>query len=128
MRILLFLATNLAVLVLAGMVFNLLGLEGILAANGVDLNLSSLLVFCALFGFGGAMISLFLSKWMAKRGTGTYIIEQPQTREEQWLVDTVAELAQEAGIDMPEVGIFPSEASNAFDINSGFNADDHIFL
>lgn len=114
MRILLFLATNLAVLVLVSLIFNLLGLEGILAANGVDLNLGPLLIFCALFGFGGALISLFLSKWMAKRGTGTWIIEQPRNRQEQWLLDTVRELAAEAGIGMPEVGIFPSEASNAF--------------
>lgn len=114
MRILLFLATNLAVLVLVSLIFNLLGLEGILAANGVDLNLGPLLIFCALFGFGGALISLFLSKWMAKRGTGTWIIEQPRNRQEQWLLDTVRELAAEAGIGMPEVGIFPSETSNAF--------------
>ncbi|WOJ98429.1 protease HtpX [Congregibacter brevis] len=114
MRILLFLATNFAVLILVGTVFTMLGFEGILAANGVDLNLKALLVFCGLFGMGGSMISLFLSKWMAKRGTGTYIIESPRNRDEQWLVDTVAELAQEAGIGMPEVGIFPSEAPNAF--------------
>ncbi|MFT4614366.1 MAG: heat shock protein HtpX [Bacteroidia bacterium] len=114
MRILLFLGTNLAVLVLAGFIFNLLGLEGILAANGVDLNLSSLLIFCALFGFGGSLLSLFLSKWMAKRSTGIQMIEQPANAQEQWLVDTVAELAKKAGIGMPEVGIFPSEASNAF--------------
>ncbi len=114
MRILLFLGTNIAVLVLVSIVFNALGLEGILAANGVDLNLGPLLVFCALFGFGGSLISLFLSKWMAKRGTGTQIIEQPRNREEQWLLDTVAELAQEAGVGMPEVGIFPSQAANAF--------------
>ena len=114
MRILLFLATNLAVLVLVSIVFNLLGLEGILAENGVDLNLGSLLVFCALFGFGGSLISLLLSKTMAKRGTGTYIIEQPRNSDEQWLLDTVAELAEQAGIGMPEVGIFPSEAANAF--------------
>jgi heat shock protein HtpX len=114
MRILLFLATNIAVLVLVSIIFNLLGLEGILAANGVDLNLGPLLIFCALFGFGGSLISLFLSKWLAKRGTGTYIIEQPRNRDEQWLLDTVRELAEEAGIGMPEVGIFPSEAANAF--------------
>ena len=114
MRILLFLATNIAVLVLVSTVFNLLGLEGILAANGVDLNLQGLLIFCALFGFGGSLISLFLSKWMAKRGTGTQIIETPRNREEQWLLDTVRELADEAGIGMPEVGIFPSQAANAF--------------
>tara|TARA_R110002110_G_scaffold110071_4_gene274442 strand:- start:70168 stop:71049 length:882 start_codon:yes stop_codon:yes gene_type:complete len=114
MRILLFLATNIAVLVLVSLVFSLLGLDGILAANGVDLNLGSLLIFCALFGFGGSLISLFLSKWMAKRGTGTRIIDNPRTRDEQWLLDTVRELAREAGIGMPEVGIFPSEAANAF--------------
>jgi len=114
MRILLFLATNMAVLVLVSAIFNLLGLEGILAANGVDLNLQSLLIFCALFGFGGSLISLLLSKWMAKRGTGTQLIETPRNRDEQWLLDTVRELAEEAGIGMPEVGIFPSEAANAF--------------
>lgn len=114
MRILLFLATNLAVLVLVSMVFNLLGFESLLMANGVDLNLSALLVFCGLFGFGGALLSLLLSKWMAKRGTGTYIINQPRNRDEQWLVDTVAQLAKEAGIGMPEVGVFPSQTANAF--------------
>jgi heat shock protein HtpX len=124
MRILLFLATNLAVLVLVSIIFNLLGLQGILAENGVDLNLGGLLVFCALFGMGGAMISLFLSKWMAKRATGTYIIEQPRNRDEQWLVDTVRELAGEAGIGMPTVGIFPSEAANAF--ATGWNRNDAL--
>jgi heat shock protein HtpX len=114
MRILLFLATNIAVLVLVSIVFNLLGLEGILAANGVDLNLGALLVMCALFGFGGSLISLFLSKWMAKRATGIRIIDKPANRDEQWLLETVRELAREAGIGMPEVGIFPSEAANAF--------------
>jgi heat shock protein HtpX len=114
MRILLFLATNIAVLVLVGIVFNLLGLQGVLDQNGVNLNLGSLLVMCAVFGFGGSLISLFLSKWMAKRSTGTYIIEQPRNRDEQWLLDTVRELAKEAGIGMPEVGIFPSQSSNAF--------------
>ena len=124
MRILLFLATNLAVLVLVSIIFNLLGLQGILAENGVDLNLGGLLVFCAVFGMGGAMISLFLSKWMAKRSTGTYVIEQPRNRDEQWLVDTVRELATEAGIGMPTVGIFPSEAANAF--ATGWNRNDAL--
>ncbi|MDG2272556.1 MAG: protease HtpX [Halioglobus sp.] len=114
MRILLFLATNIAVLVLVSVVFNLLGLQGILAENGVDLNLGALLVMCAVFGFGGSLISLFLSKWMAKRGTGLTIIEQPRSEDERWLLATVKALAQEAGIGMPEVGIFPSEAANAF--------------
>ena len=114
MRILLFLATNMAVLLLVGIVFNLLGLQGVLAENGVDLNLGPLLLMCAVFGFGGSLISLFLSKWMAKRSTGAYVIEQPRNAQEQWLVATVKELAEEAGIGMPEVAIFPSEASNAF--------------
>jgi len=114
MRILLFLGTNLAVLVLVSIVFNLLGIQGVLDANGVDLNLSGLLVFCALFGFGGSFISLFLSKWMAKRSTGAHIIQQPRNRDEQWLLDTVQSLATEADIGMPEVGVFPSQAANAF--------------
>ena len=114
MRILLFLGTNIAVLVLVSIIFNLLGLEGILANNGVDLNLGSLLIFCALFGMSGSLISLFLSKFMAKRGTGTEIIETPRNRDEQWLIETVQSLAEDAGIGMPEVGIFPSDAANAF--------------
>jgi heat shock protein HtpX len=114
MRILLFLATNLAVLVLVSLIFNLLGFESILMANGVDLNLKALLVFCALFGFGGSAISLFLSKWMAKRGTGTYIVTEPRNKDEQWLLETVHRLADEAGIGRPEVGVFPSETANAF--------------
>lgn len=114
MRILLFLATNFAVLMLVSVIMNLIGFNSIMAENGVDLDLQALLVFCALFGFGGSLISLLISKWMAKRSTGTRVIEQAQNREEQWLLDTVQELAQEAGIGMPEVGIFPSQASNAF--------------
>ncbi len=114
MRIGLFLLTNLAVLMLASITLNVLGFNSIMAANGVDLNLSALLVFCAVFGMSGALISLFISKWMAKRSTGTRVIEQASTREEQWLVQTVTELAREAGIKTPEIGIFPSPASNAF--------------
>lgn len=124
MRILLFLATNVAVLVLVGSVFTLLGFEGLLAANGVDLNLQALLVFCALFGMSGALISLFLSKWMAKRSTGAYIIETPRNRDEKWLLDTVAELSRTAGIGMPQVGIFPSDAPNAF--ATGWNRNDAL--
>lgn len=124
MRILLFLATNVAVLVLVGSVFTLLGFEGLLAANGVDLNLRALLVFCALFGMSGALVSLFLSKWMAKRSTGAYIIETPRNRDEKWLLDTVAELSRAAGIGMPQVGIFPSDAPNAF--ATGWNRNDAL--
>jgi len=124
MRILLFLATNMAVMVLVSIVFNLLGFQGILDQNGVDLNLGALLVFCALFGFGGSLLSLLLSKWMAKRGTGTQIIDQPRSSDEKWLVDTVSQLAQQAGIGMPDVGVFPSQASNAF--ATGWNRNDAL--
>jgi len=113
MRIGLFLLTNLAVVVLAGIVLNLLGVGHYLQANG-NLDLGSLLVFCAVFGFAGALVSLFLSKFMAKMGTGTKIIDSPRTADERWLLQTVEELAREAGIGMPEVGIFPSPSSNAF--------------
>ena len=114
MRVLLFLATNIAVLLLVSVVFNLLGFESTLASNGVDLDLNSLLVFCALFGFSGSIISLLLSKFMAKRGTGTVVIETSRNRDEQWLLETVQTLATEAGIGMPEVGVFPSDNANAF--------------
>lgn len=106
MRILLFLATNMAILLVASLTLSLLGI-------GTN-DLTGLLIFCALFGFGGAFVSLFLSKWMAKRGTGARVIETPQNRQEQWLVDTVAALAKQANIGMPEVAIFPSRAPNAF--------------
>ena len=114
LRIALFLLTNLAIVLVASITLSLLGFEGYLAANGVDLNLSSLLVFCFVFGMAGSFVSLLLSKTMAKMGTGTQIITQPHTADEKWLVDTVAELSKEAGIGMPEVGIFQSQASNAF--------------
>lgn len=114
MRILLFLATNLAVLLIASITLSLLGFNGFMAANGVDLQLDQLLVFCAVFGFAGSLISLLLSKWMAKKTTGTQIITQPRTRHEQWLLQTVEELSRQAGIKMPEVGIFPAYESNAF--------------
>ena len=114
MRILLFLATNAAVLVLISIVFQILGLEGILAENGVDLNLQALLVMSAVIGFGGSFISLALSKFMAKRSMGVQLIEQPRNRSEQWLVSTVQRQAEEAGIGMPEVGVFNSPDPNAF--------------
>jgi len=114
LRIALFLLTNLAIVLIASITLSLLGFEGYLASNGVDLNLSSLLVFCFVFGIAGSVVSLLLSKTMAKMGTGTQIIESPRNADEQWLVATVAELAKDAGIGMPEVGIFQSQTSNAF--------------
>ncbi len=113
-RIALFLLTNLAVMVLAGITLNLLGVGSILAANGIDLTPSALLAFCAVFGMSGAFVSLLLSKFMAKQSTGTQILTAARNREEQWLLSTVEELAREAGIGMPEVGIFPAEQPNAF--------------
>ncbi|MDZ4729452.1 MAG: protease HtpX [Xanthomonadales bacterium] len=114
MRIFLFLATNAAVLVLISIVFQIFGIEGILAENGVDLNLPALLVMSAVIGFGGSFISLALSKFMAKRAMGVQIIEQPSNQTERWLVETVRRQAEQAGIGMPEVGIFKSDAPNAF--------------
>ncbi|PDH37048.1 MAG: zinc metalloprotease HtpX, partial [OM182 bacterium MED-G24] len=112
-RVFLFLATNFAIMLLIGIVFQILGLEGILASNGVDLNLSALLVMSLIVGFGGAFISLALSKWSAKRSMGVHIIEQPGSQTERWLLDTVKSQAEQAGIGMPEVGIFQSETINA---------------
>lgn len=113
-RLFLFLATNAAVLVLISVTFQILGIEGLLARNGVDLNLEALLVMSAVIGFGGSFISLAMSKWLAKRGMGVQIIEKPTHPQERWLVDTVARLARQAGIGMPEVGIFQSDVVNAF--------------
>ena len=114
MRIFLFLATNAAILVLISIVFQVLGIEGILAENGVDLNLQALLVMSAVIGFGGSFISLAMSKFLAKRSMGVKIIEQPANQTEQWLVRTVKRQAEQAGIGMPEVGIFNSPEPNAF--------------
>ena len=114
LRIGLFLLTNLAIIIVASISLSLLGVNSILADNGVDLNLTSLLIFCAVFGFIGSFISLLLSKFMAKMSTKTKIIVQPETEQERWLVTTVAELAKKADIGMPEVGIFPAQQSNAF--------------
>lgn len=113
-RLGLFLGTNISILVVFGVVMRILGLEQYLSSQGIHSNLTTLLVFCAIFGFAGSFISLLLSKTLAKRGTGTRIIESPRTPEERWLVQTVADLAKRADIGMPEVGIFPARQSNAF--------------
>jgi heat shock protein HtpX len=111
-RVLLFVLTNVAVIVVVSIVARLLGLDRVLEANGA--NWSSVLAFCALFGFGGAFFSLLISKWSAKRMMGVRVIEQPANSTEQWLVDTVRAQAQQMGIGMPEVGIFDSPEPNAF--------------
>jgi len=114
MRIFLFLATNAAIMVLISIVFQVFGFEGILAENGVDLNLQALLVMSAVIGFGGSFISLAMSKFLAKRSMGVKIIAQPANSTEQWLVSTVKRQAEQAGIGMPEVGIFDTPEPNAF--------------
>ncbi len=113
-RLFLFLATNFAVILLISITFQILGIEGLLMANGVDMNMNALLVMSAVIGFGGSFISLAMSKWSAKRGMGVQIITQPSQPQEKWLLDTVSRQAEQAGIGMPEVGIFPSNAVNAF--------------
>ena len=111
-RIGLFLLTNIAVIVVASITLNLLGVGHYL--EGSNLNLTSLLIFCGVFGFSGALISLFLSKWMAKLTTRTQVVNQPRNEQERWLLNTVQQLARQTGINMPEVGIFPAMESNAF--------------
>jgi len=105
-RIGLFLLTNLAVLVLASVVMSILGVN--------STQMSGLLVMAAIFGFGGSIISLLLSKFMAKRGTGAVVITQPRNPTERWLLDTVARQAQLAGIGMPEVAVYDAPEINAF--------------
>ncbi|SFX63465.1 protease HtpX [Marinospirillum alkaliphilum] len=123
MRIGLFLLTNLAVILVASITLNLLGVGRYLDASG-GLNLTNLLIFCFVFGMVGSGVSLLMSKWLAKKGTRTQVITQPRNQQEQWLMQTVAELSQKAGIKMPEVGIFPSNQSNAF--ATGWNRNDAL--
>jgi heat shock protein HtpX len=110
-RIVLFLITNIAVMVVLSIVVRLLGVDRVLSANGI--NVGSLLAFSAVVGFGGAIISLLMSKSMAKWSTGAQVIEQPRDQNEVWLVSTVKRLADKAGVGMPEVAIYDGEP-NAF--------------
>ena len=110
-RIFLFVLTNIAVVVVLGIVASLLGVNRFLTSNG--LNLGALLGFALVMGFGGAIISLLISKPMAKWSAGVQIIEQPRNADEAWIVDTVRQFADKAGIGMPEVGIFEGDP-NAF--------------
>ena len=113
-RIVLFVATNVAILAVLATSASLLGLDSILAENGVSLSLPALLAFAALFGMGGSFVSLLLSKWMAKRMTGAQVVRDPRTPAEVWLVETVRKQAQAAGIGMPEVAVFDDPQPNAF--------------
>jgi heat shock protein HtpX len=113
-RVMLFLATNIAVLLVLSVVLSLIGFQGILDEQGVDLDMGALLVFAAIFGFGGSLISLAISKWSAKRMTGAKVITQPSNQVETWLFETVRRQAREAGIGMPEVAIYDAPEPNAF--------------
>jgi heat shock protein HtpX len=113
-RVLLFLITNLAIILVLGVVLSLLGVDRILDEQGVGLDLTNLLIFAAVFGFGGSFISLALSKWTAKRLTGARVIQSPGNHTEAWLVNAVKRQAERAGIGMPEVAIYDSPDVNAF--------------
>jgi heat shock protein HtpX len=113
-RVILFVGTNIAVILVLSVVLSLLGVGRILDEQGVGLNLYNLIVFAAVFGFGGSFISLAISKWMAKRMTGAKVIETPRNEIEGWLVQTVKRQAERAGIGMPEVAIYDAPDANAF--------------
>ena len=113
-RIFLFLLTNIAIMVILSITLRILGVESLLAQNGSDLNLNALVIFSGIFGFGGAFISLAISKWMAKRMTGAKVIDNPSNNVEKWLLETVKKQSKIVGIKMPEVAIFPSPQMNAF--------------
>jgi len=111
-RIVLFLATNMAIVLVLSVTMRLLGVEPYLNANG--LNLTSLLIFAAVMGFGGSFLSLAISKWSVKRSLGVHVLENPTSPTERWLVDTVRRYAEKSGIRMPEVGVYDSPEVNAF--------------
>ena len=113
-RIMLFIITNLAIMIVLSVTLRLLGVDSILAANGSDLNIQALVILSGVIGFGGSIISLLMSKWMAKRMTGAVVITNPSNNMERWLISTVEKQAKIVGIKMPEVAIFPSDAMNAY--------------
>ena len=113
-RVALFIATNLAIVLVLSIALRVLGIDSILDEQQVGINYEALLVFSLILGFGGSFISLALSKWMAKRSTGAQVITQPRNSAESWLVATVERQAREAGIDTPEVAVYDSPDMNAF--------------
>lgn len=121
-RILLFLITNLAIVLVLSITLRILGVDQILDAQGVGLDLNALLIFAAVFGFGGSLISLLMSKWSAKRMVGAQVISQPRNQTERWLLDTVARQARAAGIGMPEVAIYHAPDLNAFATGASRNS------
>jgi heat shock protein HtpX len=121
-RIILYLATNIAILLVLSLSLRLLGVDRILDQQGVGLDLRALLLFGAVLGFGGSLLSLALSKWTAKRLTGAQVITQPVGETERWLVATVTRQAREAGIGTPEVAVYDSPEPNAFATGARRNA------
>ena len=113
-RVLLFLATNFAILIVLSIAMQVLGIDDMLAASNAGFNTEGILAFSALFGFGGAFLSLAISKFMAKRTMGVRIIEQPSNDTERWIKSTVERFANQSNIGMPEVGIFDQPQPNAF--------------
>ncbi len=113
-RVVLFVATNVAVLLVLSVVLRLLGVDRILDESGTGINYQALLILSLVIGFGGSFISLAMSKWIAKRSTGARVIEQPANATEAWLVNTVQRQARDAGIGMPEVAIYDAPDMNAF--------------
>jgi heat shock protein HtpX len=113
-RILLFLGTNIAVLAVLSITMRLLGIDSLLDEQGAGLDMNALIIYAAIIGFSGSIISLLISKWTAKHLTGAQVIEQPKNDTERWLVNTVKRLAQQANIGMPEVAIYNSPQPNAF--------------
>ena len=121
-RVALFLATNLAVILVLSIVLRLLGVDSILDERNVGINYQSLLILSLVIGFGGSFISLAISKWMAKRSTGARVITQPSNAAESWLLNTVERQARQAGIEMPEVAIYDAPDMNAFATGARRNA------
>ena len=121
-RIALFLATNLAVIFVLSIVLRLLGVDRILDESGAGINYEALLVLSLVIGFGGSFISLAMSKWMAKRSTGAQVITQPRNEVESWLLNVVERQSRQAGIEMPEVAIYPAPDMNAFATGARRNA------
>ncbi len=122
LRLFLFFGTNIAILLVLSVSMRLLGIDAMLEGQGGGLNLTGLLIFAAVLGMGGSLISLAISKWIAKKSMGVKLIETPDNQQEQWLVSTVEMQAREAGIGMPEVGIFDSPQPNAFATGMNKNA------
>jgi len=121
-RIIFFIITNIAILLVLSIFLSLTGFTGILQSNGIDLNYESLMLFSLVFGMGGSFISLYMSKWMAKSMAGVKVIKSPSNDFEKWYFNVVEKQANTLDIKMPEIGIFQSEGPNAFATGSSRNS------